>query len=265
MALGAWLGDDSFFKVGLKQWDVTLGTMRDDGSLPHETARGSRAIMYTGVTLTKLVRLAELARVQGIDIYNKKVNGKTFHDAVSFMLDAVEKPEIVYKYAKVNRDSGGSLPYTEQEAKNLYSGMFAWIKPYLLRFPEHPNSTRILNMEYNKNYFTKVFGAATRSKSSNNNSLNLEQSCFYNTHVKKIDKEKQPSQDDFANTNFIKARKLIRSDPKFRECIIKEGIEADKVRIARFIPAADYVQVTIKDVTKTKCFEAKISCEGDCD
>lgn len=179
MALGAWLGKDSLFKIGLKQWDVTLRTMREDGSLPHETARGSRAIWYTGITLTKLIRLAELARVQGIDLYNLEVRGRTFHDAVSFMLDAVENQEIIHKYAKVNRDPGGFIPYTRQEVGSASSGKYAWIKPYLLRFPNHPNSLRIKNMDYNKNYFTKVFGEAVATKYSNNNSLNLEQSCFY--------------------------------------------------------------------------------------
>ena len=179
MALGAWLGKDSLFKIGLKQWDVTLRTMREDGSLPHETARGSRAIWYTGITLTKLIRIAELARVQGIDLYNLEVRGRTFHDAVSFMLDAVENQEIIHKYAKVNRDPGGFIPYTRQEVGSASSGKYAWIKPYLLRFPNHPNSLRIKNMDYNKNYFTKVFGEAVSTKYSNNNSLNLEQSCFY--------------------------------------------------------------------------------------
>ena len=86
--------------------------------------------------------------------------------------------------------------------------------------------------------------------------ITVDTGCFYNTHLEIINKEIQPSQDDLANTNFIKARKLIRSDPKFRECIIKEGIEADKIRKARFTPMADFVQSIIKDVTKTKCFEA---------
>lgn len=178
MALGAWLGNDTLFKTGLSQWTITLETMRPDGSLPHETARGSRAISYTGITLTKLIRLAEMARTQGIDLYNKTFDGKTFHDAVSFMLDAVENPSIVFEYAKYNRDSGGSIPYDQQEAKNPGSGTYSWIKPYLLRFPDHPNSRRIKEMETKDGYFAATFASAYRRLKSADVHLNVKQKCF---------------------------------------------------------------------------------------
>lgn len=179
LAVGSWLGNDNFFKIGLDQWHTTLKTMRADGSLPHETARGSRAIWYTGISLTKLVRLAELARVQGIDLYEKDVDGKTFHDAVAYFLDAVIDPTIVHKYAKANRDSGGSRSYLNQEAANKYSGKYAWIKPYLLRFPNHKNTKRIFGITGHESEFAKVFVTARDMSLSNNNSLNLQQSCFY--------------------------------------------------------------------------------------
>ena len=36
---------------GINQWVVTLRTMRDDGSLPFETSRGSKAIQYWAIQL----------------------------------------------------------------------------------------------------------------------------------------------------------------------------------------------------------------------
>jgi hypothetical protein len=174
MALGAWLGNDTLFKTGLLQWATTLETMRTDGSLPHEISRGSRAISYTGITLTKLIRLAEMARTQGIDLYNKTIDGKTFHHAVSFMLDAVEQPSIVFEYAKYNRDSGGSIPYDRQEAKSPSSGTYSWIKPYLLRFPDHSNSRRIKDIGTKEGYFASAYH---RTMSADQH-LNVKQKCF---------------------------------------------------------------------------------------
>ena len=37
----------------------------------------------------------------------------------------------------------------------------------------------------------------------------------------------------------------------------KEGIKKDKVRIAWEKPMADFVQLTIEDISKTKCFNEK--------
>ena len=180
MILGSWLGDEDFFKIGLAQWDLTLGTMREDGSLPHETARGSKAIHYSGLTITKLMAIAEIARVQGIDLYNKKIKDKSFHDAISFYLDAVETPSIIFDYASANRDSGSNYPHNAQELATFKSENYGWIKLYLLRFPNHPNSTRMLNMTGKESYFSKEFVRAMKTvRSIATGPLHLKQSCFH--------------------------------------------------------------------------------------
>ena len=54
MSCGAWDGSNPMFCVGLEQWDITIGSMREDGSLPIETRRGARALFYHGRTLAEL-------------------------------------------------------------------------------------------------------------------------------------------------------------------------------------------------------------------
>ena len=147
MSVGAYINDQQLFDVGATQWRDTLNTMREDGSLPLETSRGSRAIWYTGLTLTKLMRLAEIARSEGFDLYDLPVKGKTYHDAVDFMLNASEKPSLIYKYAKYDYISGGDIPHTEQEYSPVSGGQYSWVAPYMVRFPDHPNTRRII--EYN--------------------------------------------------------------------------------------------------------------------
>ena len=142
-ALGAWLGEEELLDYGINQWVVTLRTMRDDGSLPWETSRGSKAIMYSGYTITKLLRLAEILRIQGVNLYDVELNGKTIHDNVSYYLDVLTNPQLIHKYAKADFASGGDIPYNEQEENGQWSGHHAWIPLYILRFPNHHNSLRI--------------------------------------------------------------------------------------------------------------------------
>ena len=68
-ALGSWLNDEKLLNEGVKQWKKTFGTIRKDGSLPHETSRGSKAIQYSGYTITKLLRLAEILKLNDVDLY----------------------------------------------------------------------------------------------------------------------------------------------------------------------------------------------------
>lgn len=142
MAYGAMWGDDTAFQYGLEQWFITLGSMRQNGSLPIETRRGARALFYTGRTLSALVSIAEMARTNGIDLYTySQSKEKTIHRAVQFMLDALEDNDLVIKYARENHVPGPSKNYRNQYLGG--SGAFGWTYPYVSRFPDHPNSVRI--------------------------------------------------------------------------------------------------------------------------
>ena len=70
MSYGSWVGDNSAFRIGLEQWDITLMDMRKDGSLPIETRQGARALFYQGRAIAPLMQISERAKVQGIDLYN---------------------------------------------------------------------------------------------------------------------------------------------------------------------------------------------------
>ena len=61
------------------------------------------------------MRLAEISRLNGVDLYGLEVRGKTIHDNVSFYLDVMENPSLIHKYAKFNVNSGGNISHKEQE------------------------------------------------------------------------------------------------------------------------------------------------------
>ena len=144
MSYGAWVNAKKYFETGIEQWFITLGTMRSDGSLPVETRRGARALYYHGRTITGLIQLAERAAVQGIDLYGSAPGpNKTIHRSVTFFIDAMEQPDLVLQYAKVNHHPGPSKNYKIQDLGSIESTM-GWIAPYMARFPNHPNSQRLL-------------------------------------------------------------------------------------------------------------------------
>ena len=144
MSLGAFIGDSERFNVGINQWFITLESMRGDGSLPIETRRGARALFYHGRTITALSALAEKAKVQGIDLWDTAPSEtKTIHLAVKFFIDAIENPDLVLRYASTNKSPGPSKDFKRQDIGT--GSTFGWIAPYMARFPDHPNTTRMLN------------------------------------------------------------------------------------------------------------------------
>jgi hypothetical protein len=144
MALGAWLGDPDFFEKGLEQWSITLSSMRADGSLPVETRRGSRALFYTGRTIAALTYTAEMATSQGIDLWSwAPSENQTIHLAVRYMIDAMVNPDLVLPYARVNKAPGPSEDWRRQDV--VSESIYAWVAPYMARFPNHPNTIRLQN------------------------------------------------------------------------------------------------------------------------
>ena len=182
MSYGAWVNNEKYFKTGIEQWKITLKTMRKDGSLPIETRRGARALFYQGRTIAGLLQLAERAAVQGIDLYSStQRQHQTIHNAVTFFIDAVEQPEMVMKYARTNKDPGPSKNYKIQDLTG--KSTFGWIHLYMARFPDHPNTRRLLARKHFKHseprsYLTDKLDHAIRSRSSSE-WMGADATCFY--------------------------------------------------------------------------------------
>ena len=189
MSYGAWTNNRKYFQTGLDQWFITLRSMRRDGSLPIETRRGARALFYTGNALSSLIGIAERASVQGINLYEAAPNGnKTIHSAVKFVLDAIDDPKLILRYAKKNRHPGPDKNYKIQNFVWLPSAM-AWIPAYANRFPTHPNTQRLLARKHTehsqpRNYLTEQFDYAIRTNGRQDGYkagewVGVDVECFY--------------------------------------------------------------------------------------
>ena len=183
MAYGAWANDPQYFETGIEQWFITLESMRRDGSLPIETRRGARALFYHGRTITALMQLAERARVQGIDLYGSAPKrNKTIHKAVAFMIDAMEDPKRVFRYAKANVHAPGRN-YREQDLGNIGSTL-GWVGTYMARFPDHPNTRRLVpRWEFTHsevtNYLTEQLDTVVRANGISGEWTGVDVGCAH--------------------------------------------------------------------------------------
>ena len=140
MAWGALVGNQEGFDQGVAAYMDALRAMRPDGSLPLETERGARALWYQRHAIASLVTIAEIAAVQGVDLYGRKVDGRSLHTAIRFLIDAIHDPQRVLAYASANVRPGPSANWTEQDLSFLVTRghgrhYMAWVEPYRARFP----------------------------------------------------------------------------------------------------------------------------------
>jgi poly(beta-D-mannuronate) lyase len=148
MAWAALTGDDDRWRGGLAAYRQALRDMRPDGSLPLETRRGARALWYQRHALASLVTIAEMAAVQGQDLYGLEVDGRTVHTAVRFLLDAVDDPRRVWRYAAANERPGPEGDPRRQDlgflARRGHGRHYmAWAEIYMARFPERRETRRL--------------------------------------------------------------------------------------------------------------------------
>ncbi|MRG73690.1 hypothetical protein GH722_18145 [Alphaproteobacteria bacterium HT1-32] len=179
MAFGAQWNSPEAFRHGIEQWFISLRTMREDGSMPIETRRGARAIFYQGRILNALASIAVMADVQGIDLWSKSpTQTSTIHNAVHFMLKAVDDPAVVFPYARANVAPGPDKNWSNPYLGSL-DGALAWMIPYMHRFPDHPNTAAILNAGQRTGWQTKMITVALNRTSLGTDWLGFDAACRF--------------------------------------------------------------------------------------
>jgi poly(beta-D-mannuronate) lyase len=123
--VGAAIGDRELITVAARAYRAAFQSMNPDGSFPLEMERGERATHYQNFAILPLVYTAEIAHRQGIDLYGSKTNGRSLHDAIAFLLGAIQNPAAVAKYT----DRAQDLSFLDSR------GELNWMEPYNRRFP----------------------------------------------------------------------------------------------------------------------------------
>ncbi len=151
MAWGALNGAPDGFARGIVAYRAAIGQLRPDGSLPRETERGARALWYQRHAIASLVTIAEMAAVQGYDLYGYAVDGHDIHSAIRFLLAAVDDPKLVWPYAEANRNPGPYENWMVQDMGFLIRRghgrhYMAWAEPYMRRFPDRPEARALARL-----------------------------------------------------------------------------------------------------------------------
>lgn len=142
MEWGALMDDEAYFQKGVDGYINALGQMRPDGSFPEETARGAMATTYTSHAISSLVLMAEIAANQEHNLYDLEQNNLSLHSAITFLLDAIDDPDVIIGYAAANDTC--TIPEGCGDYRKQYLLLnMGWIEAYRARFPESENTKRI--------------------------------------------------------------------------------------------------------------------------
>jgi hypothetical protein len=163
-AVGIAIGDQTLTGRANEIFEAYIDTMRSDGSFPEETSRGQSALKYSNMAVAGLVLVAELASTTGIDLYSYTGPHGDIHDAVAFLLNAVDDETIIEPYAIARISPTDAIQPGGGQARAFLKSQFGWIDAYLARFPEFENATRIRNLIKTKglrspSYYDETLGA----------------------------------------------------------------------------------------------------------
>ena len=120
-AAGVAANDRALYDWGMTGYQVGIDEIQDDGSLPLEVARGSRALGYHSFALTPLLMMAETGEANGQPLYTMKKNRLSL--LVRFILDNFSDPATLAKLAGAEQDMGEAI-----KPSNL-----VWLEPWYAR------------------------------------------------------------------------------------------------------------------------------------
>jgi hypothetical protein len=98
---------------------------REDGSLPLETRRGSRALRYSAQVLSDVSAILFFAR-SSFDPTSYKKNVENLSKSTQYVLATLKNNKTIETYASENKFPGPSLDYRYQDISSLRSRM-AWL------------------------------------------------------------------------------------------------------------------------------------------
>ncbi len=111
MAVSAHLGDKALFAKGVARWKELIDSqIAEDGHLPHEVNRngGRSGLWYSNFSLMPQTVAAEIARVNGVDLYDfKSPKGRTLRQAFDRLAPWIRQPETFPYYKKNPKDMHG--------------------------------------------------------------------------------------------------------------------------------------------------------------
>ncbi len=172
MAYGVAFNDSYYFQKGIARFFAILdGQIRPDGSIFFESQRGGSALGYSINATIMLIRMAEMAAVQGYDLYSVEVDGLSLDDVIEFTMSALEDNSVLYQYTENNTaacspeqcDKWHDQTYGYTYDLEIGNFQFADFEIYKRRFPDSPFVARFDSLfppeQYNPLIFKGINGS----------------------------------------------------------------------------------------------------------
>lgn len=140
MLWGAVSGSDYWFNKGIDHYLEAISALRSDGSNAQDVVRkrksgsgGSRGLRKQNQVVGYLVMAAELAKIQGYDLYGASSGEKSLFTAFDFLVRGIEDNSVVAQHT--GSDFHGT-PFLYRSKHN--DETVAWFEIFARRFPNHP-------------------------------------------------------------------------------------------------------------------------------
>jgi poly(beta-D-mannuronate) lyase len=124
-AVGIASDDRRLFDWGIARARIGIAQIDGAGCLPLERARGRLALHYHVFALGPLVMLAEMAMVNGIDLYVE--NGGALHRLARLVVEGLADPAELARRLELG---------TQEVRLPPAGGALGWAEPYHARFPD---------------------------------------------------------------------------------------------------------------------------------
>jgi len=112
---GSVVGDAKLYARGAERYRAALSQSREDGGLPLEIRRGSRALWYQRLALSGLTVIAETAATHGDDLYAVEVDGRGYDRVLGYFISALRAPVLAQASAAANYIPGPEADYLKQD------------------------------------------------------------------------------------------------------------------------------------------------------
>jgi hypothetical protein len=172
MVYGVMTGNDTLYQRGIRRYFAILdGLIRPDGSHFSESQRGGSGLNYSIGATDSLIRMAELAAMQGHDLYSVEIDGMSLHKIIEFHVAAIADETLIHPYAESAvqnpffcEDDSCRASWNSQFFSETNPGGWdpdgGWIEfdVYRQRFPDRPVVRQYLEMFPEENFLNYVEG-----------------------------------------------------------------------------------------------------------
>lgn len=135
-AVGLATNNRSAKQTGIHAYRRVISAMRPDGSNPLDSGRAGSAIHYTNLNISSLVATAELATIDGVDLYSFSGRNGGLDTSIDFLIAATRDPSLISVYANDDGDGFQGFSASNQDLRWPRNDMASWVAMYARRFPD---------------------------------------------------------------------------------------------------------------------------------